>query len=166
LFGGGILHKLLGIKPGGKMIREIEVKDTNDMIVLLGQLNPHQINFTDGMTDDIQEKIGEIQKYNHLKIFCYEHEGKAVGTCTVGRIEGLSHGCRPFAVIENVAVLDNMRLKGIGKALVCCAMNQAEAWNCYKVILETGSKREETLKFYEKCGLVRGDKTAFIKRFE
>ena len=55
--------------------------------------------------------------------------------------------------------------KGIGTALVCHAANQAEKWNCYKVVLETGTKNEGKLHFYEKCGFCRGDKTAFIRRF-
>ena len=73
--------------------------------------------------------------------------------------------CRPFAVIENLVVKSTNRNKGIGKKLVVHAMNQANLWNCYKVILETGTKQDWKLKFYEKCGLVKGEKTAYIKRF-
>jgi GNAT superfamily N-acetyltransferase len=64
-----------------------------------------------------------------------------------------------------VVVLDTIRSKGIGKQLVRHAMAQAEKWNCYKVILETGSKDEWKLRFYDSCGLTRGGKTAFMKRF-
>jgi GNAT superfamily N-acetyltransferase len=64
-----------------------------------------------------------------------------------------------------VVVLDTIRSKGIGKQLVRHAMAQAEKWNCYKVILETGSKDEWKLRFYDSCGLTRGNKTAFMKRF-
>jgi hypothetical protein len=35
---------------------------------------------------------------------------------------------------------------------------------CYKVMLMTGSKKDETLRFYENCGFNRNEKTAFIKR--
>jgi len=83
----------------------------------------------------------------------------------LGRVEGLSKACRPFAVIENVVVLDSIRSRGIGKQLVGRAIAQAQKWNCYKVILETGTQEEWKLRFYDKCGLSRGGKTAFMKRF-
>jgi hypothetical protein len=41
------------------------------------------------------------------------------------------------------------------------AVDIAEDSNCYKVMLLTGSKKEETLKFYEEAGLARGIKTGF-----
>ena len=35
--------------------------------------------------------------------------------------------------------------------------------NCYKMMLLTGSKKESTLRFYEKAGYNSSDKTAFIQ---
>ena len=39
----------------------------------------------------------------------------------------------------------------------------AEKENCYKMMLLTGSKKPETLRFYEKAGYNSSDKTAFIQ---
>ena len=39
----------------------------------------------------------------------------------------------------------------------------AENENCYKMMLLTGSKKPETLRFYEKAGYNSNDKTAFIR---
>lgn len=39
----------------------------------------------------------------------------------------------------------------------------AEEENCYKMMLLTGSKEEGTLRFYERAGYNRNDKTAFIQ---
>jgi hypothetical protein len=39
----------------------------------------------------------------------------------------------------------------------------AEKENCYKMMLLTGSKKSETLYFYEKAGYNSTDKTAFIQ---
>ena len=144
------------------MIRDVVERDLAEVIVLLKQLSPYPV---DPDPDVLRAKMREIEGCEHVKVFGYESETKIVGMCTVGRVEGLSKGCRPFAVIENVVVQDSMRRKGIGTALVCHAADQAEKWNCYKVVLETGTKNEGKLHFYEKCGFGRGDKTAFIKRF-
>lgn len=147
------------------MIREINEQDARDMAELMRQLSPSDVSVTEDMLSEIRARIIAIAELDHMKIFGYEQHGRIVGTCTLDRVEGLSKGCRPFAVIENVVVLDSTRSQGIGKQLVCHAMAQARQWNCYKVILETGTQDEWKLKFYEKCGLTRGGKTAFMKRF-
>lgn len=46
------------------------------------------------------------------------------------------------------------------------AQEIAKERGCYKVTLMTGSKKEETLRFYEKAGFERGSKTGFIVRFD
>ena len=38
-----------------------------------------------------------------------------------------------------------------------------EKENCYKMMLLTGSRKPETLQFYEECGYNSSDKTAFIQ---
>ena len=50
----------------------------------------------------------------HMKTFGFEADKKIVGMCTIGRVEGLSKNCSPFAVIENVVVESSMRRGGIG----------------------------------------------------
>ena len=42
----------------------------------------------------------------------------------------------------------------------------AEKENCYKMMLLTGSKKESTIKFYERAGYNSSDKTAFIQWIE
>ena len=143
------------------MIREINERDAGEMAELIKQLASSTAEI---ITDTIRSRILEMMQLDHMKVLGYEHDGKIVGTCTLAKVEGLSHGCRPFGVIENVVVLDSARSRGIGRQLVRHAIDQAEAWDCYKVILETGTKNEWKLRFYESCGLTRGSKTAFIKR--
>jgi GNAT superfamily N-acetyltransferase len=162
---GRRIHLQANEVPAAKitpMIREINERDANEMVELIKQLASSTADIN---IDTVRFKIVDIMKLDHMKVFGYEKDGKIVGTCTLARIEGLSHGCRPFTVIENVVVLESARSNGIGRQLVRHAIDQAQAWDCYKVILETGSKNEWKLKFYEKCGLTRGGKTAFIKRF-
>jgi GNAT superfamily N-acetyltransferase len=148
------------------MIREVNEQDALDLAKLMLQLGAKKISLTDELVHTIAAKIAGMERLDHMKVFGYEQDGRIVGTCTLGRVEGLSNDCRPFAIIENVSVLDAAQGRGIGTQLVRHAMSQAEKWNCYKVILETGTKEEWKLSFYDKCGLVRGAKTAFMKRFD
>ncbi len=149
-------------RAGTTMIRELTDDDLADVIPLLIQLSPHAV---DPDRETLRSKIVELRASEHVKVFGYESNIGIVGMCTVGRIEGLSHDCKPFAVIESVVVHESVRREGIGTQLVRHAVDQAEKWQCYKVVLETGTKNEGKLRFYEKCGMLRGEKTAFIRRF-
>ena len=44
-----------------------------------------------------------------------------------------------------------------------CTNGMFEGENCYKMLLATGSKDSEILRFYEKAGYNSGDKTAFVQ---
>ena len=65
--------------------------------------------------------------------------------------------------IENVITHKKHRNKGYATLLLNHARDIAKAENCYKIMLMTGAKEETTLKFYEKAGYNRQDKTAFIQ---
>ena len=75
------------------------------------------------------------------------------------------HAGRPFALIENVVTRREHRKRGYGRQLVKHAIEAARQQGCYRVTLMTGSRREETLRFYESAGLRRDTKTAFEARF-
>lgn len=66
-------------------------------------------------------------------------------------------------MIENVVTDPNYRKKGYATKALNMASDIAKNHNCYKVMLLTGSKNDETLKFYDQAGFERGIKTGFIK---
>ena len=55
------------------------------------------------------------------------------------------------------------RGRGLATACLDYAKELAIKKNCYKLMLLTGSKKESTLRFYERAGYNRNDKTAFIQ---
>jgi ribosomal protein S18 acetylase RimI-like enzyme len=81
-------------------------------------------------------------------------------------IPNLTHNQKPYALIENVITDNNHRNKGYATAVLDFAKEIAIKQNCYKIMLLTGSKKESTLKFYEKAGYNRNDKTALIQWIE
>ena len=94
------------------MIRAVNPQDAHDMAVLIKQLSSSNIDITDEMVTAIKAKLSALTGVEHMKVFGYEQAGNIVGTSTLGRVEGLSNDCRPFAVIENMVVLDTFRGQG------------------------------------------------------
>lgn len=88
-----------------------------------------------------------------------------VGTYSIYFCANLAHAGRPFAVIENVIVASRARRMGIGRAMMIHAQDAARGKDCYKVMLSTGAKRPQNLKFYETCGFI-GDKVGFQVRYD
>ncbi|MES2207919.1 MAG: GNAT family N-acetyltransferase [Pseudomonadota bacterium] len=144
------------------MIRLINENDIEQVVLLLKQLDA-----SNDVKDFhlLKEKINSIQRKEHIKIVGFELDSKIIGMYTISIIDGITHAFKSFAIIENVVVDVHYRNRELGKQLMAHAIETAQKENCYKVILETGTKQEWKIKFYEKCGFSYGEKTAFIKKF-
>jgi GNAT superfamily N-acetyltransferase len=99
-----------------------------------------------------------------IKVIVAEAAGLLVSTCTLVIIPNLTRGVRPYGLIENVVTHPDHRRTGLGRAVLSFALDTAWTAGCYKVMLATGSRREETLHFYEGAGFDRGGKTFFEAR--
>ena len=141
-------------------IKEITESDLNGLLELYTQLHDNPI-------PQIDEKINKIladilnDKNHHVLIGCIEN--RIVSSCVLVTIPNLTHSQRPYAIIENVITDENYRNKGYATEILNFARQIAINEDCYKIMLMTGSKKESTLKFYEKCGYNKDDKTAFIQ---
>jgi GNAT superfamily N-acetyltransferase len=96
---------------------------------------------------------------------CYvmgEVGGELASSCTLTLVPNLTRGAQPYGLIENVVTHPDHRKKGYATAVLRHALQIAWDHGCYKVMLLTGSKKEETLRFYESVGFRRGIKTGFI----
>ncbi len=90
-------------------------------------------------------------------------DGALVSSCVLVIIPNLTRSQRPYALVENVITRESHRNKGYATELLHFAKETAARRGCYKIMLMTGSKKEETLRFYENAGYNRTDKTAFIQ---
>jgi len=117
-------------------------------------------------TPELNSLWNEIIADEDYHILVGEIEGKIVSSVTAVIIKNLTRGMRPYALIENVVTHKAYRCRGYAQALMQKASEIAESRGCYKIMLLTGAKDENTLKFYEKCGFNSKDKTAFIKWIE
>lgn len=100
-------------------------------------------------------------KSHHLIV--NEIDGKIVSSCVCVIIPNLTRNVRPYAFVENVVTHADYRKKGYARECLDYAKKIAQQENCYKIMLLTGSRKAETLHFYEEAGYNSSDKTAFIQ---
>ena len=110
----------------------------------------------------LQQAWDEILSNPRMRLMVGRLRGEIVSSCTLVVVPNLTHCGRPYALIENVVTHADHRGQGYATRLLREAQRIAWDLGCYKVMLLTGSKREETLRFYERAGFVRGVKTGFI----
>ena len=143
------------------MIRIAEEHNFEEIMNLLRQLNPDDPVINDGRDKVIFERI---LKEPNLRILILEESGKIISTCYLNIIPNLTRNAAPYAIIENVVTDTAFRNQGFGKKLMAFALESAWKAGCYKVMLQTGSKKESTHKFYSSCGFAGGEKFAFNAR--
>jgi GNAT superfamily N-acetyltransferase len=141
-------------------IREVQRDDLTGLLMLYTQLHNNAMPAVDTRLDCLWEQI--LQDKNHHVIVGLI-DRKIISSCVVIIVPNLTHGRRPYALIENVITDENCRKKGYATAVLNYAKEIAQGENCYKIMLMTGSKQESTLKFYEQAGYNKNDKTAFIQ---
>ena len=142
------------------MIREIVESDYAGLMKLYIQLHNNPFPEKDNSMAELWNRI--LKDKDHHIIVAQE-DGEIVSSCVCVIIPNLTHGQRPYALIENVITHEAYRKKGLATACLNYARKIAEKENCYKMMLLTGSKEESTLKFYEKAGYNRNDKTGYIQ---
>lgn len=144
-------------------IREAVKSDLNGLLKLYTYLHDNPLPETDNRITKIWDKI--IKDDNHHILLGFEND-EPICSCVLVIIENLTQGQQPYALIENVITHPSYRKKGNGTAVLNAACRIAEENNCYKVMLLTGSKQDNTLNFYRKAGFNSEDKTAFIKWYK
>ncbi len=142
------------------MVREAEQSDLDAILELYLSLHEDSIPEKDEHLRDTWLQI--IRDPNH-HLIVDEVDGKIVSSCVCVIIPNLTRNIRPYAFVENVVTCEDYRGKGYAGECLEFAREIAEKENCYKMMLLTGSKKRETLRFYEKCGYNSSDKTAFIQ---
>lgn len=141
------------------MIREVRIDEYQQLMELYLHLHETEIPPAE-LTQDLWERLVNDPDY-HLIVA--EEDGRLVSTCTCVIIPNLTHGPRPYAWVENVVTHPDYRGRGLATACLDFAKQTAIRENCYRLVLMTGSKLPSTLRFYERAGYNRTDKTGFIQ---
>lgn len=142
------------------MVREVKEDELSELLELYLFLHEDKVpEFTENLSMTWKNIIED--KNHHIIV--NEQEGKIVSSCVCVIIPNLTRNIRPYAFIENVVTHADYRNKGLATECLSYAKDIATNNNCYKMMLLTGSKNEETLNFYRNAGYNSADKTAFIQ---
>ena len=142
------------------MVREVEENELNELLKLY--LHLHEDSLPE-MTKHLKDTWTSIMQDENHYIIVKEVDGKIVSSCVCVIIPNLTRNIRPYAFVENVVTHGEYRGNGYATECLNYAKKIAEKTNCYKIMLLTGSKKENTLNFYRNAGYNSADKTAFIQ---
>jgi len=145
------------------MVREAIKKDLNELLNLYFFLHEKNIPENSEHLENTWKTI--IEDINH-HIVVKEINGKIVSSCVCVIVPNLTRNIRPYALIENVVTNEGYRGKGYATECLNYAKEIAIKNNCYKMMLLTGTKNENTLAFYKSAGYNSDDKIAFIQWLE
>ena len=142
------------------MVREAVKEDLNELLNLYLFLHEKNIPENSDYLENTWKTI--IEDINH-HIVVKEINGKIVSSCVCVIVPNLTRNIRPYALIENVVTNENYRGKGYATECLNYVKEIAIKNNCYKMMLLTGTKSENTLAFYKNAGYNSNDKIAFIQ---
>ena len=141
-------------------IREAAENDLKNLLRLYTQLHDNSVPEIDGALVSLWKRI--LSDVNH-HIIVGINNGIIISSCVLIIVPNLTHNQRPYALIENVITDEKHRNRGYATAVLNYAKDIAVRESCYKIMLMTGAKLDSTLRFYERAGYNRHDKTAFVQ---
>lgn len=142
------------------MVREARIEDLDELLRLYLFLHEDSIP---EMNEHLEKTWNQIIEDPNHHLIVNEIDGKIVSSCVCVIIPNLTRNVRPYAFVENVVTHADYRGRGLARECLNYAKEISEKENCYKMMLLTGSKKSETLRFYENSGYNSGDKTAFVQ---
>ena len=139
-------------------IREAQADDLSEI------LNLYSLMFGDGVFDEEAEtrKIwNHIITDSNYHVIVADEDGQIVSTCTCVIVPNVTYDRRPYAIVENIVTASEFRAQGLATACLEEAKSIAQAANCFRILLTTGSRLDSTHKFYQKLGYNKTELTAF-----
>ena len=140
------------------VIREATAADLGGILELYKWLKDEEAP----LPERADETMAAIMADERHHLLVGEEDGRVVTSCVVVIVPNLTRQCRPYALVENVVTVPDMRGRGCATAILAHARRIAEDAGCYKIMLMTGSKQESTLRFYERAGYDLHSKTGCV----
>ena len=142
------------------VIRYLQRDDLAELLALYEQLHVSDAAIpSHAAAENVWYELLESEYFTYYGVFL---NATLVSSCTLSVIPNLTRACSPYGLIENVVSHANYRRKGYATSLLHAAVDDAWSAGCYKVMLLSGRKDAETLRFYERAGFDPHIKQGFV----
>ena len=133
-------------------IRVATQADLPRLVALLSQLHEDAPEDYDGRRERYDAAFAEISADGRQRVYVGDAGTATVATATLIIVPNLTHGGRPYAILENIVIDAAHRSQGHGEAIVRHLVDEARRAGCYKVSLTSNLVRTEAHRFYERLG--------------
>lgn len=146
-------------------VRDATEADLPRVVELLQQLSldTTREQVATPLQETYRAALREIEADARQRLLVVEAGGQIVGTLVFIVVPNLSHKGRPYAMVENVVVDEELRSSGYGELLMRFAMAEAERLGCYKLALTSNRQRDDAHRFYRRLGFRRRHKAFRIE---
>ncbi len=141
--------------------RRLTETDLESLLALYRQLQPED---DPASVEDSKIVWREIENNPNIHYYGAIDDGKVVSSCYAVYVPNLTRNNRGLCLIENVVTDQAYRNRGLASKIIDMAVSYAKEMSCYKVILQSGTAREDAHRFYEKMGFDGNSKKAFDMR--
>jgi len=107
-----------------------------------------------GSLEAALEAFDDIEARPDDTLYVAELDGRVVGTLQLTILRYLTYGGARVALIEAVHVAESERSRGIGRAMMRVAIEEARRRGCNRVQLTSNKRRKDAHRFYERLGFV------------
>ena len=136
-----------------EVIRDAEEPDLERLVDLYRQLAPSGDNPEPGSREQSLEALGKISAREGVRLLVLEADGRGEGSVVLVIVPNLTHGGRPWAVIEHMVVEESRRGTGMGRRLLRRVEEIVAEAGCYKLQFLSAWRRKDTAHpFYEAMG--------------
>ena len=133
-----------------EVIRDAEERDLERVLELYGQLAPSGDSPEPGNRRQSLAVLGEIANRDGVRLLVLEADGRVEGSVVLVIVPNLTHGGRPWAVIEHMIVDESRQGTGMGRRLLRAVEEIVVEAGCYKLQFLSAWRRKDTAHpFYE-----------------
>ena len=143
-----------GLERDTITIRRAAQRDIPSLLRLYGMFASAYDDDPDGiLPGEADALFDRIDADGNQALLVAEQENRVIGTLVLVVVPNLAHRGQPWAIVENVAVDERARSRGVGTLMMEEAVRRARGARCYKLVLSAHHTRTESHRLYRYLGL-------------